>query len=244
MDSEYASEYRRLHQQHWWWRARQRAVLATLHRLNGTRPQRFLDIGCGDGLLFDELAKFGDVEGVEVDPSIVSDDNPWRDHIYVGEFDTRFQPDHRFTTILMLDVLEHLPDPRGALQHALSLLEPNGKMLITVPAFRLLWTTHDDLNHHYTRYTKRTFEELAAPLGEVREMRYLFHWLFAAKLAVRAKESLVRSHPRPPRVPPAPLNQTLYAVTRAEQTLLSPLPLPLGSSLMAVLAPAHKPDAA
>jgi len=237
MDSQYALEYRQLHQRHWWWRARQHAVLSTLQRLNGAAPQRFLDIGCGDGLLFDELEKAGEVQGVEVDATIVSDDNPWRDRIYVGAFDERYQPDKLFTTILMLDVLEHLADPRAALQHALALLEPDGKMLITVPAFRLLWTTHDELNHHYTRYTKRTFEQLAAPLGEVREMRYLFHWLFAAKLAVRAKESLVRAAPRPPRVPPRPVNQTLYAVTRVEQTLLSPLPLPLGSSLMAVLAP-------
>src|SRR5687767_9101320 len=122
MDSRYALEYRRLHEQHWWWRARQCEVLSTLAKIHrNTSPIRILDVGCGDGLLFDELAAFGEVEGMEIDGNIVSEDNPWRERITIGPFDQRFQPKKQFDVILLLDVLEHLPDPRGALQHALSL---------------------------------------------------------------------------------------------------------------------------
>ena len=38
----------------------------------------------------------------------------------------------------MLDVLEHLAEPEAALRHALSLLEPGGIVLATVPAFMSL----------------------------------------------------------------------------------------------------------
>ena len=236
MDSSYALEYRRLHEQHWWWRVRQQDVLAMLRKLHRhNRQARILDVGCGDGLMFDELAQFGHVAGVEVDATIVSESNRWRDRISICPFDASYQPGEKYDTILMLDVLEHLPDPRGALQHALNLLTTDGTLLITVPAFRFLWTTHDDLNHHFTRYNRRTFRQLVEGLGTIRTMRYTFHWLFLAKLAVRAKETVFHSEPRSPRIPPDAINRALYALTRMEQSLLSRLHVPFGGSLMALV---------
>lgn len=236
MDSSYALEYRRLHEQHWWWRARLHEVLDTLTELyRDNTNARILDIGCGDALLFDELASFGEVEGVEIDAQLVSASNPWRDRITIGPFDDRYSPGKHFDTILMLDVLEHLPNPRAALQHAISLLATNGFLLITVPAFRLLWTTHDELNHHFTRYTRESFRELADGVGTIHSLRYFFHWLFPAKLAMRGKEMITHSTPRPPGIPPALVNRALYGITRVEQSMCRRLPVPFGGSLMAIM---------
>ena len=70
MEPEYASQYRKLYEEHWWWRARERFVLGELQR---NRPDggfgSILDIGCGDGLFFAPLSEFGEVEGVEPDGS-------------------------------------------------------------------------------------------------------------------------------------------------------------------------------
>jgi len=158
MKSEYAAQYRDLYENHWWWRARESYILGILRRERAQKKHgAVLDIGCGDGLFFDHLAEFGEVEGVEADAAIVSDDGPHRDRIHVCQFDETFQPGKKYSLIVMLDLLEHLPDPLGGLKHALELLEEDGTIVITVPAFRALWTTHDDWNHHFTRYTKRTF---------------------------------------------------------------------------------------
>lgn len=239
MDSNYAANYRRLHEQHWWWRSREEIVLALLRDLNpGCVNQRILDVGCGDGLMFDKLAEFGAVEGVEIDGSIVSPENPWRDAIHIAPFDEAFQPGRTYHTILMLDVLEHLPDPAAALRHALGLLTPRGKLVITVPAFPLLWTNHDELNDHFTRYTRGSFRQLIDGVARIRQDRYLFHWLFLAKLLVRAKETLVPTYPQPPRVPPRWLNGLLYGLTRWEQQGLGRLNLPWGGSYLAVVEPA------
>ena len=70
--------------------------------------------------------------------ALVSSDNPHRDRVYIGEFDDRFLPGKRYSLILMLDVLEHLPDPAAALRRVESLLQPDGKFVVTVPAFRAL----------------------------------------------------------------------------------------------------------
>lgn len=235
MDPEYARRYRELYERHWWWRARERFVLETVRRYRRPGRRPILDVGCGDGLLFERLAELGDAWGVESDASLVSPDNPHRDRIHVGPFDASFQPGRRYGLVLMLDVIEHLPDPAGALRHAATLLEPDGILVATVPAFRLLWTTHDVLNHHFTRYTRRGFTALARSAGlDVVHARYFFHWLFPAKLGVRLLESVRRPRPVPPRVPPSWINEPLYLLSRLEQRLVTPLGPPFGSSLLAV----------
>jgi 2-polyprenyl-3-methyl-5-hydroxy-6-metoxy-1,4-benzoquinol methylase len=236
VDPEYAQRYRELYERHWWWRAREQFVLETVRRHLPTGGRgAILDVGCGDGLLFDRLAEFGEVQGVESDPSLVGPASPHRDRIHVGPFDASFAPGKRYGLILMLDVIEHLPDPAGALRRAVDLLEPDGLLVVTVPAFRLLWTTHDDLNHHYTRYTRHRFAVLARAAG-VRVIRaaYFFHWLFPAKLVTRLIEGVARPRPSSPRVPPRWVNETLYGLSRLEQRLLGRLGVPFGSSLLVV----------
>jgi 2-polyprenyl-3-methyl-5-hydroxy-6-metoxy-1,4-benzoquinol methylase len=194
-----------------------------------------LDIGCGDGLFFDRLAEFGDVEGVEPSADLVNPGNPHRDRIYVCPFDANFRPNKQYSLILMLDVLEHMEDPVGALRHALDLLSPEGRVIITVPAFMALWTNHDVLNHHLTRYTKQSFREVARRSGlGIQEARYFYHWTFPAKLATRVMEEVFHPAPDAPKIPPNWANQALFWLSRLEQKALSALPIPFGSSLMMV----------
>jgi len=240
VEPEYAERYRELYEKHWWWRAREEFVVETLRRLEPPAGwQHILDVGCGDGLFFDRLLQFGNVEGIEPDEVVVRSDGPHRSRIHIGPFDESFQPGRRYRLVLMLDVVEHMAEPAAALRRALELLEPDGLLVATVPAFELLWTSHDELNRHRRRYTKRAFRELAERAGfRMEGEQYLFQWLFPFKLALRAAEKLLRSAPAVPGIPPLWLNQTLYGLTRLEQRTLSGLPLPFGSSLMAV---ARKP---
>lgn len=197
-----------------------------------------LDVGCGDGLFFDALSAIEGVELVEgVEPAavLVAPDGPHRARIHVASFDARFKPGRRYSAVLMLDVLEHLPEPTAALRHALALLEPDGVLLATVPAFMAFWTRHDELNHHHTRYTKRSFRALATGADmRINEARYFFRWTAAAKLATRLVEALVPGKPISPTVPPLPLNRALYALSRLEERLIGGLPVPFGTSLLVV----------
>jgi 2-polyprenyl-3-methyl-5-hydroxy-6-metoxy-1,4-benzoquinol methylase len=239
VDSEYGRHYRDLFERHWWWRARERLILDTLRRHQPASGWRaVLDVGCGDGLFFDKLATLDGVtcvEGVEPEAALVSRGGPHADNIFVAPFDERFDPGRRYSLILMLDVLEHLPNPVGAVSHVLSLLEPKGVFLATVPAFMALWTRHDDLNHHFTRYTARSFRSVADAAGlKITAARYFFHWLAAAKIATRLSEKVVSGAPDVPRVPPAPINRTCYALSRLEERLLGAARIPFGSSLLVV----------
>ncbi|HET7551571.1 MAG TPA: class I SAM-dependent methyltransferase [Gemmatimonadaceae bacterium] len=237
MQSEYAQSYRELYERHWWWRARERRIVETLEQYRpSTGWARILDIGCGDGLFFDRLLEFGQsVDGVEPDGGIVDPDGPHGHRITVSPFDASFQPGKLYSLVLMLDVLEHLQEPVVALRHAADLLEPGGLIVATVPAFMSLWTNHDVLNQHVTRYTKQRLQLLAGSAGlQIESISYFFHWTCAGKLVVRAFEAVL--HPRPglPRVPNGWLNRFLYAACVAEQELLGRFHIPFGSSILFV----------
>lgn len=198
---------------------------------------KILDIGCGDGLFFDRLAEFGDVEGVEPDAGLVNPQGPHRARIQIAPFDNNFRPTESYSLVLMLDVLEHMDNPGYALRHAYSLLAPSGSLLLTVPAFQTLWTNHDVVNHHRVRYRRRTIRPLVRQAGfTILEERYWYQWTCPVKLAIRLVESVLRRPPAVARVPPVWMNRPLYWISRMEQQTLGAIGTPFGSSLMVYCA--------
>ena len=236
MEQAYAIEYRELYERHWWWRSREGEILRQLDRfMKRDGSNSILDVGCGDGLFFDKLESFGSVAGVEADPHTMTADNRWRKQIHCRFFDDQFQPNKKYDAILMLDILEHMPDAPGALRHAKTLLNPNGILIATVPAFNSLWTSHDDLNHHEIRYTKKTFCPIVSESGfDLLESRYLYHWTCPVKLAIRLKESILGANPKSPTVPASFVNQVCFGLSKIEQATISRWGMPFGSSLMVI----------
>jgi SAM-dependent methyltransferase len=236
LDPTYGERYRELYEKHWWWRARTKLITATLDRLRPAQGwENILDIGCGDGLYFGHLAQLGQVEGIEPSSALVSADNPYRDRIHLCPFDQNFRPGKRYSLVLMLDVLEHLQDPAAALRQVSELLTSEGRFVATVPAFMSLWTSHDDLNHHFTRYTKARLVALAGQNGlEVKEALYFYHWTCPLKLGIALFERVFRPKPEPATIPALWVNRMSYLISRLEQKTLSRLAMPFGSSLMIV----------
>lgn len=236
LDPNYGRHYRELYEKHWWWRAREEILIDEFHRLlHRSSPLSILDVGCGDGLFFNRLRQFGEVEGVEPAAALVDPLGPDRGRITVAPFDAKFNSGKKYNLILMLDVLEHLDVPEEALRQALSLLEPQGMIVVTVPAFRLLWTNHDQLNEHRTRFTKDSFRRVAASAGmKIIQARYFFTWLFFAKLGARLMETILPEKPKIPTIPWVGLNQFLFRLSRAEEKIIRRVPIPIGSSLFVV----------
>jgi 2-polyprenyl-3-methyl-5-hydroxy-6-metoxy-1,4-benzoquinol methylase len=239
VDPAYGKAYAELYRTHWWWRAREIVVLREIRRALGVLARaakpRILDVGCGDGLFFDRLLEFSDVEGIESEAALLAPGNPHRSRIHIGRLDESFQPSSPYDVVLMLDVLEHIQQPVPVLRRALQLLAPGGKAIITVPAFQSLWTTHDDLNHHFVRYTKKTFRAIAEPAGmRITRERYLFQWTFLPKFAAHSVEAVVKPKPSVPKTPPRTLNGILAALSVSEAVLFENIPAPFGSSLLVV----------
>jgi SAM-dependent methyltransferase len=234
LEPEYARQYRDLYTKHWWWRAREEAILRVLHRrLGSSLGLRILDVGCGDGLLFNRLSEFGEVDGVEPDEGMVNPQGPHSARIRIAPFDGDFRPPVPYSLVLMLDVLEHLDKPGEALRHAHSLLAPAGTLLLTVPAFQILWTNHDTINHHLVRYRRGTLHPLLRQAGfAILEEHYWYQWTCPVKLVIRLFERLFRRPPTVAQVPPKWINRLLYWLSRAEQETLGSIGVPFGSTLM------------
>ncbi|MFH1529459.1 MAG: class I SAM-dependent methyltransferase [Pseudomonadota bacterium] len=237
MKETYARQYAELYGRHWWWRSRERflrAVLRTLPLDADLGP--VLDVGCGDGLFFPVLRAWGTPEGVEADGTVVTAEGRARGRIHVGPFDETFRPDRRYPLITALDVLEHASDEGAFLRRAHDLLSDAGLLVLTVPAFPWLWTHHDDINLHRTRYTRATLRTVARSAGlDVLRLHYFFGWTVPAKPLVRMKEALLGAGADTVRTPPPLINRLLEGVSNLEHHAALRGVLPAGSSLLAVL---------
>ena len=241
MDREYALGYKSLYQNHFWWRAREKFIIEILKSIVPSGGfGKILDIGCGEGLSFGFLSRFGEPEGIESDPLLTeNDDNGYK--IFKAQFDDDFLPQKKYGCILMLDSLEHMPNPERALCHARELLTDNGFLIITVPAMMNLWTSHDDINHHYIRYSKRTLKAILTKASyDIVSMRYFFQWMAPLKFIQRAKERVIHSENKPAHIPMKPINLSAYALSRFEWFTYGRILQFFGSSLLAIAQGAHR----
>ncbi len=235
----YAENYRDLWNNHWWWQVRRRFVLRLLDALAARRPLKsILDVGCGDGLFFEQLSRYGEPRGVEADAGLVDPVGPWASRVTIAPFGSSYRDDRRYDLVLMLDSLEHIEDDRGAARRAHDLLEPGGFLLLTVPALQSLWSVHDAANRHFRRYDKASLRAVLEAAGfEIETLSFYFGWpvlpMYARKL-IGGTRGDGRAGDYAVLPPPRPLNGLLYAASALEQALTGLKGTPIGSSLFAV----------
>jgi hypothetical protein len=95
--------------------------------------------------------------------------------------------------ILLMDVLEHVPDDRGMLGSLVRgpLAGRGTAFLLTVPAYPLLFSAHDRFLGHYRRYSSSAFDALIASAGLVPlVIGHFFTSLVPLRLARLAAERL------------------------------------------------------
>jgi SAM-dependent methyltransferase len=141
--------------------------------------------------------------------------------------------------VVLLDVLEHVPDPALVLRHARRVLSANGGVVLTVPAYPWLFGPWDRQLGHYRRYTPTRLREDAD--GAAFHVRWFSYWnsfSLMPALAMRLWERCCASSSRGefPRVSPW-TNRMLTRFAAAERWWLGRRRLPLGLSLVGVLVP-------
>ncbi len=246
MDAAYLAAYEALYRSHWWWRAREALLLREISALSAeTTLSTILDVGCGNGLFFPSLERFAETYGVEPVTEVLDPQGPYRARIHAGPLDDTYTPPRPVDLLLALDVIEHLTNPDAFLASAKRVLRPGGVCLVTVPALRLLWTAHDDLNGHVTRFSRSELVSLFGRHGfAIVHARYFFVLLAAAKLATRFVEAWRPITPQTPRVPPIFVNALARHACLLEQRLLGRHAPGFGSSLLLIAtAPAARPNA-
>lgn len=125
-----------------------------------------------------------------------------------------------------------MKDDRGLLADAARLLAPGGTVLVTVPAYRWLWTSHDDDNMHERRYSPAELSRCVERAGlEVMRSGALFFWPALVKLAGALRERLLGVPFRGSELPSPAVNSFLTRLSVAEGRMMLRIPVPAGSSL-------------
>jgi SAM-dependent methyltransferase len=239
METELYTEMAEMEKTHWWFLGRQ-AVLRDVIARFGKSGGRLLDIGAGTCLNTAAFAKLGfKAEALESHPDalalakVVAPDV----HIVEAPFPSPLVASDAYDVLTMLDVLEHIEDDRSALHEVARSLSHGGIVLVTVPAFMFLWTSHDELAHHYRRYRRGELIKKFSEAGlEPVLVSYYNFFLFPAIAGVRVMQKIVgRSREksdfsRTPKI----LNGALSMLFGAERFLLRYMRLPFGVSLIAV----------
>lgn len=174
---------------HWYYRAKRAALLAATQNI---RADHVLDVGAGSGYFSRALIRAGrTVEATCVDLGYPGDS----DELETGRpiaFRTGIDRSDA-NLVLMMDVIEHVPDDVGLVADYAAKVSPGTHFLITVPAFMWLWSGHDVFLEHYRRYTLPGIEAVLVGAGlAVVKGHYFYGGVLPMVAAVRAVRRLTR----------------------------------------------------
>jgi len=236
-------EYERMreHERAYWWHVARRALLADLLRWgvpeDASRPA--LDLGCGTGANFGLLAPYGRFFGSEVEGSLWAEgrERPSRPVLLARGERLPFA-DGTFGLCTFFDVLEHVEAEDAFLTEMRRVLRPGGRVFLSVPAYKFLWSDHDVSLHHFRRYTRGSLRDALTRNGfEVVRITYAMATIFPLVAGYRllsklrpgtgdAQASYVEA--------PEWLNRLLTKVVSSEGAWLERADLPFGTSLFAL----------
>ena len=206
---------------HWYYRAKSAAML---QMLRGAPIGTVLDVGAGSGFFSRRiLDSTGAACAVCVDPNYqreYRDDQNGKPIDFVRTVD-RFDGD----LVLMMDVLEHVPDDTALLAEYVSKARPGTRFLLTMPAHMWMWSGHDVFLEHYRRYTIGQVDRLVGRAGlTLLQSSYYFGFTLPLAAGVRLGRRLNPFHKEVPgsdmRSHGGLVNAALWQASRAELALL------------------------
>lgn len=179
---------------HWYYASKARAMM---HHIGATVPEKILDIGAGSGFFSKYLLKNSTArEAWCVDIAYEYDHDTQLDgkKIHYRSSIAPMEAD----LVLFMDVLEHVDDDVGLLRRYVDMVPPGANFLISVPAFQMLWSPHDEFLEHKRRYALRQLEEVVGKAGlDIKHSAYGFGMVFPIAAATRLIQRLAK--PRSPR---------------------------------------------
>ncbi len=225
--------------EHWWFQAKGTFMRAICAKSNVV-PQVVLDAGCGTGHNMEFLRNKAFYVGCDVahEALCFCQQNNIKQLVQCNLEQMSFKP-KSFDTILALDVIEHVEDPYTVVAQLKELLTDNGTLVVTVPAFRFLWSPHDESLSHMRRYNRADLLDLLNEAGfKVDNHGYFFCLTFLPVALIRILRKLFVKDENPScdtfNSPPKALNTLVRQALALEAKLMRVCPLPFGTSLYAV----------
>lgn len=222
---------RPLEERHWWFRSKA-ALVATAIRRTGGGSGILVDLGGGGGGVTVRLGwDPGSCVVVERDAHRASAARH-RHGVPAVRGDAAAVPlrTGAAAVVCLLDVVEHVEDPAAAVAAAAELLGPGGRLVVTVPAHRWLWSAADVRLGHLRRYDRAGVEQLVGGAGlDPVVLTHVFSWLLpplAIGRRLLGRDGLGAAA--------TPIDRAALVLTALERLLVGRVSLPLGSSVLCV----------
>ncbi len=241
MEQSYASKYHRLEEKHWWFTGRKEIIYKLIE--NYRENTEILDVGCSGGALmgFLKARGFKKLQGIDIDKNAIEIcSKKGITNVHVADAEKTGFKDQQFDILIASDVLEHIKFEDKALFEWYRILKPDGKLIVFVPAFKFLWSKHDEVNHHYRRYTKSGLVEGLKKIGfAIERSSYWNFSLFLPACLIRISQRLILGNGRKSggqlHEVNTFINRTLEWILMLENKLLTTgINLPLGISVFAL----------
>lgn len=222
---------------HFWMQWRLHKIKRLIARFDA--GQQIFEVGCGAGVTRKQLESLHGraVSGCDLNQAALELAEEGDGQLYFYDIHQRRDEwNQAFSTVYLLDVLEHISDPVDFLHSVKFHLANEGLLIINVPALQWLYSRYDQTAGHVKRYSKRV---LAAELEQAGfHVEQFCYWGFTmipllmirkAMLRFTKKENVIRRGFQPPSKIADAILRTLMKI---ENTILRRPPV--GTSLLAV----------
>jgi SAM-dependent methyltransferase len=183
MNEKLLAKFNEVEKKHWWWRGRRVIVGSFLKKMAG---KKLLDVGCGTGETIVFTKHWGKgflVWGVDKSPVAVKyAKSRGLTKAVVGNGAKLPFLDNYFDGVLLLDVLEHVENRKRVISEIKRVLKPGGKVLITGPALKFMWSKHDVGQGHKLRFSVGEMEKLAREAGMSMEKVGYFNFVLSGPI--------------------------------------------------------------
>src|SRR5262245_60378796 len=222
---------------HWWFIGRRRLFAREIERSGLPPTSRVLDVGTSTGANLRLLRDrgFQRIDGLDFsEEAIRFCREKGLGLVLKGDICQMPFGDESFDLVLATDIIEHVDDDLAALGEIVRVLRPGGKVLITVPAFPMLWGLQDRVAQHKRRYLRRQLVNRVVCAGFSIDACYYFNFLLFLPIWVgRRLIDIFRLNLQSENQINSPLlNQMLSAIFATDTAMAPILRPPFGVSIL------------
>ncbi len=228
-----------LEEYHWWFVTRRNLLIHLIKSLKISFPT-ILDVSTGTGANLVVLSKLGNAFGIDISEKAVEfcRKRGLKNVIQSSAEKIKYRKE-AFDIVTCLDVLEHVSNPLEVLIELKRVLKNKGKIIITVPAFRILYSQHDEALCHLRRYEKSSLLSDLHEAGlNVKKIGYFFFASFFIVAPIRIMKKFLVPSQKPysdtTAFPPKFLNEFLKFLFKIEVKVLDSFKLPFGTTIYVV----------
>tara|TARA_A100001015_G_scaffold274774_1_gene331434 strand:+ start:2336 stop:3073 length:738 start_codon:yes stop_codon:yes gene_type:complete len=180
---------------HWWFKNRRMVMRHALYKIKSLENKELLEVGCGTGGNLKYL--FTDIKnkyGIEIDKDALAyAKNGCKDsNIFWGDANSLHDIKMKFDIIAFLDVLYHekIKNVENVLKQAHSRLNDDGYLVLTEPAFKILFGHHSKAVKTKRRFKKNELEKILLKAG-FNKIKFAKYWGYLTFLVLLMKRRLV-----------------------------------------------------